>query len=161
MSTAHNKLPLPWPQEQLIGALVPAFADRHAEPVRLPDLPAPRPAEPAGTDLVVGMARVDRTGRVRERSVFDALDWRPGQRLSLETLDEVIVLVADPAGHHRVDKRGAVTLPAAARQMCGIELGPALVLTGSACEHTLFVHSAKILTRLLADFYHGILGGSR
>lgn len=159
MSTARNKLPLP--QEQLIGALVPAFAERHTEPARLPGLPAPRPASPTGTDPVVGMARIDRTGRVRERSVFDALDWRPGQRLRLDTLDEVIVLVADPVGHHRVDKRGAITLPAAARQMCDIERGPALVLTGIPLEQRLFVHSATILTRLLADFYHEILGGSR
>jgi hypothetical protein len=45
--------------------------------------------------------------------------------------------------------------------MCGIERGPALVLTGTPREQTLFVQSAKILTRLLADFYHEILGGSR
>ncbi|MTD59096.1 AbrB/MazE/SpoVT family DNA-binding domain-containing protein [Amycolatopsis pithecellobii] len=161
MSTARNQPPLRGPQEQLIGALVPDFAERHAEPVRMPDLPPPRPAEPSGMDTVVGMARVDRTGRVREWSVFDALGWRPGRRLRLEILDEVIVFVADPIGHHRVDERGAVTLPAAARQMCGIERGPALLLIGKPGERTLFVHSAKILTRLLADFYDDILGGSR
>ncbi|HKS44298.1 MAG TPA: hypothetical protein VJT49_04125 [Amycolatopsis sp.] len=140
---------------------MPDFAERQTEPVRLPDLPAHRSAEPAETDMVVGMARVDRTGRVRERSVFDALGWRPAQRLRLEIRGEVIVLVADPAGRHRVDKRGAVTLPAAARQMCGIERGPALVLTGIRCNQTLLVHTAEILTRLLADFHHEILGGSR
>ncbi|HJQ48677.1 MAG TPA: hypothetical protein VJ870_20485 [Amycolatopsis sp.] len=57
--------------------------------------------------------------------MFDALCWRPGRRLRLETFDEVIVFVADPVGHHHwVDKRGAVTLPAAARQMCGIGVSP-------------------------------------
>jgi bifunctional DNA-binding transcriptional regulator/antitoxin component of YhaV-PrlF toxin-antitoxin module len=81
--------------------------------------------------------------------------------LRLKTVDKVIVLVADPAGHHRVDKRGTVTLPAAARQMCGIERGPALLLVGKPRERTLFVHSATILARLLADFYDEILRGSR
>lgn len=161
MSTVRSRPPVGEPQEELIGALVPAFAASHAEPVRLPDLPPPRPVEPSGMDPVVGMARVDRTGRVREQSVFDALGWQPGRRLRLEIVDEVIVLAADPAGRHRVDQRGAVTLPAAARQMCAIERGPALLVVGLPHERALFVHSATIVTRLLADFYDEILGGSR
>ncbi|TNC19423.1 hypothetical protein [Amycolatopsis alkalitolerans] len=161
MSTRRHQPPPQRPSEQLISALVPDFAARQTEPVRLPDLPAPHAGQHSKSDMVVGMARVDRTGRVRERSVFDALGWRPGQRLWLESRGEVIVLVADPTGHHRVDTRGAVTLPAAARQMCGIDRGPALVLTGIPREHTLLVYAAATLTRLLADFHHEILGGSR
>lgn len=62
-----------WPEEQLIYALVPASAERLGKPVCLPELPAAPPVEPVGLDAVVRMARIDGTGRVREKSVFDAL----------------------------------------------------------------------------------------
>src|SRR5947199_10326542 len=44
-------------------------------------LPAPSlPALPHKTSLVLGLATVDHSGRVRDRLVLAALGWRPGDR---------------------------------------------------------------------------------
>jgi hypothetical protein len=102
----------------------------------------------AGPDLLVGTARIDRTGRVHERAVFGTLGWDSGRKLALDTVHGVIVIAPDPAGRHVVDHRGAVTLPAAARRMCGIEPGPPLVLAAAVREQVLVVHPAATVAGL-------------
>lgn len=54
-------------------------------------------------------------------------------------------------GWHAIDRRGAITLRAAARRMCGIAPGPPLVLAAAAREQVLIVHPAALVAGLLAD----------
>jgi hypothetical protein len=98
-------------QEQLIAALLP---DVHAEPP--PPSPGPLPALPAPTlpastetdRLLVGMARLDRSGRLHERRLLRALGWAPGQRLALVLVTTVGAQV--PQGCLRESESGPLGL---------------------------------------------------
>lgn len=146
------------PRERLIDALLPAAAEWRPAAVRLPMLPTPCLPAAAGPELLIECARIDHAGRVHARAVFDALGWEPGRRLALDTVGELIVIAPDPAGWHRIGSRGAVTLPAAARRMCGIDPGPPLVLAAAVAEQLLVVHPAATVARLLAGHYRELTG---
>lgn len=151
----------PWPQrprERLIAALVPDTPPRRPRPASLPRLPALRVPAQAGPELLIECARIHRAGRVHAHAVFAALGWAPGRRLALDIVGELIVLAPDPAGWHRIDSRGAVTLPAAARRMCGIDPGPPLLLAATVAEQLLVVHPAATVARLLASHYRELTG---
>jgi hypothetical protein len=157
-----TRLPPPCrPWERLIAALVPTAleGDQLRHPVRLPMLPAVGLPACSGSDmLLVGTARIDRSGRVHDRNLLRALGWQAGCRLDLDAVHGMIVLAPGQAGRHVVDTRGAITLPAAARRMCGIEPGPPLVLAAAVREQVLVVHPATTLAQLLAAHYAGLVG---
>ncbi|MFL6143532.1 MAG: hypothetical protein ACJ72N_16910 [Labedaea sp.] len=145
----------------MIAALIPDTVGlaEAASPVALPLLPAVRRVERAGpVALLVATARMDRSGRVGERLLLRALGWGPGQRLDMDTMHGMIVIAAAPEGAYVVDARGAVTLPAALRHLCGIEPGLPLVLAAAVAEQVLVVHPADVVARLLAGHYTDLLG---
>ncbi|WP_219413447.1 hypothetical protein [Pseudonocardia nigra] len=147
--------------EQLIAAVLPdVTAPRPTpRPVSLPSLPAPDlPSLDDPDTLLVGTARVDRSGRVHERALLHALGWEPGHELELDTGSGVIAVTSVPGGRYRVDGRGALALPAAARRMCGITIGPPVVLVAAAHEQILLVHPAATVARLLAGHYATVIG---
>jgi hypothetical protein len=94
-----------------------------ASPVRPPALPR---------DVVYGLARVDRSGRVADRTVTGALGWRGGDRLTLTAEAGVVVIRRDPSGLVtpaapvlRPDPRGAAApLRAAPRRPGPAHRGP-------------------------------------
>lgn len=148
-------------REQLIAALVPNV---HVEPP--PPSPAPLPTLPtallpsSGIDgLLVGMARIDRSGRLHERRLFHALSWMSGQQLALDVVHGLIVVWPTSIGPHVLDHRGALHLPAATRHMCGINPGLPVVLAASVPEQTVVIHPEKVVARLLATRYADLLGG--
>jgi hypothetical protein len=63
-----------------------------------------------------------------------ALGWEPGHELELDTTNGMIAIASVPVGRHRVDDRGALALPTAARRMCGITIGPPVVLVAAMHE---------------------------
>lgn len=63
------------------------------------------------------------------------------------------MIVAAVGGAHRVDHRGVIALPAAARRMCGLPAGAPVVLVADVRRQRLVVHPAAAVIRLLAD--HG------
>jgi hypothetical protein len=153
--------PPPAVQDQLIAALLP---DVHAEPpphspAPLPTLPAPTLPTTSNEGLLVGMARIDRSGRLHERHVLHALGWTPGQQLALDLVHGLIVVQPAPTGPHVLDHRGALHLPTAARRMAGICPGPPVVLAASISEQTLVIHPAATVARLLSAHYANLLGG--
>jgi hypothetical protein len=160
MSRARKRPPAS--QEQLIAALLP---DVHAEPpplspAPLPTLPTPvLPTGGSADGLLVGMARIDRSGRLHERRLLRALGWVPGQQLALDVVHGLIVVQPAPTGPHVLDHRGALHLPAAARRMCGINPGPPVVLAASIPDNLLVIHPTEVVARLLATRYVDLLGG--
>ena len=85
----------------LIAPVIPSSAA--ARPARAPaaartlPLPVPPVRPPAlGRDVVYGLARVDRSGRVADRTVTGALGWRGGDRLTLTAEAGVVVIRRDP-----------------------------------------------------------------
>ena len=98
-----------------------------ARPVRAPaaarTLPLAVPAArlPAlGRDVVYGLARVDRSGRVADRTVTGALGWRGGDRLTLTAEAGRVVIRRDPSGLVTLLPRSCVPIPAALRHRCGL-----------------------------------------
>lgn len=151
------------PSEQLISALLPdVHTPRPApRPVLLPSLPVPTPPWSASPGiLVLGIARVDRSGRVHERALLRTLGWGPGRELDLDTSPRGIVIAAAAGGAHRVDDRGAITLPAADRRMCGIPTGPPVVLLADAPRQLLVVQSAATVARMLIVHQAALIGDS-
>ena len=123
----------------LIAPVIPSSAA--ARPARAPAaarmLPLAVPPglsrPPAlGRDVVYGLARVDRSGRVADRTVTGALGWRGGDRLTLTAEAGVVVIRRDPAGLVtlpprclRPDPRGAAApLRAAPRRPGPAHRGP-------------------------------------
>ena len=69
-------------------------------------------------DVVYGLARVDRSGRVADRTVTGALGWRGGDRLTLTAEAGVVVIRRDPSGLVTLPPRSCVPIPAALRHRC-------------------------------------------
>lgn len=61
------------------------------------------------------------------------------------------MIVTAVGGAHRIDHRGAIALPAAARRMCGIPAGPPVVLVADVRRQRLVVHPAAAVIRLLTE----------
>jgi bifunctional DNA-binding transcriptional regulator/antitoxin component of YhaV-PrlF toxin-antitoxin module len=147
-------------RERLIGVLVPGPIGRPPpSPPPLPALPSLRlPTDAAPDAALLDLARLDRSGRIYARPLLDALGWRAGHRVDIAVVAGVLVAASTPRGLHVVGSRGVLTLPAAARSMCGIEPGVPVVLLASPAENVLVVHPASTVTRLLAQ-HHGRLEG--
>jgi hypothetical protein len=148
-------------REQPIGVLVPVpLADRpRPRPAPIPALPAPRPpVDLSGAEVVLGVACPDRSGRVTERVLLNALRWGPGQRIHIRPQAGILVIVAAAAGRHAVGSRGELPLPAAARQMCGIAAGQPVLLAAFPAHDLLVIHPARRVARLLADLHAQAIG---
>jgi hypothetical protein len=160
MST-RTQLRHPGTHEQLIAALLPDVTTPRPtpRPAPMPSLPAPGPPRmPVPETLLLDTARLDRSGRVHERTLFRALGWEAGHELTIDTVDNVIVIRSVSGGRHRIDDRNLLALPATARRMCGITVGPPVVLVADVSEQTVLIHPAITVTRLLATHYRTLTG---
>jgi hypothetical protein len=110
------------------------------------------PARPPalGRDVVYGLARVDRSGRVADRTVTGALGWRGGNRLTLTAEAGVVVIRRDPSGLVTLPPRSCVPIPAALRHRCGLLPGDPVLLTAVPAEDTLTAYSLAVVDQALA-----------
>jgi hypothetical protein len=83
-----------------------------------------------------GLARIDRSGRVADRTVTGALGWRGGDRLTLTAEAGVVVIRRDPSGLVTLPPRSCVPIPAALRHRCGLLPGDPVLLTALPAEDT-------------------------
>jgi hypothetical protein len=147
--------------ERLVGVLIPpTLARRPASVAPLPMLPAPVLPSGAGpADLLLGVARVDGSGRVSARPLLGALGWPCGRRLGIAVVHGALVIGAAASGLHVVNGRGEVALPAAGRRMCGIDTGAVVVLAACPARSVLVVHPAEVVAGLLVDWYARLAEG--
>lgn len=110
------------------------------------------------SSLLVGMAAIDHSGRLRDRALLAALGWQAGDRLVVQVYQTMAVLRRDADGAYRVDSRGQVFLPAAVRGMLGIDTGDRVVLVASPRSGMLIVHPGGVVAALLADYYASVGG---
>jgi hypothetical protein len=150
-------------RERPIGALVPApLANRPRPlPAPIPAIPARPPVDVSGAQLVLGAACPDRSGRVTERAVLQALHWTPGRRIAIRPHPGMLIIAAASAGRHIVGSRGELPLPAAARQMCGIVAGQPVLLAACPSQDLLVIHPARTVAGLLADLHAQAIGVDR
>jgi hypothetical protein len=136
----------------LIAPVIPSPATAAGRPARAPaaarTLPLAVPPAlsrpPAlGRDVVYGLARVDRSGRVADRTVTGALGWRGGDRLTLTAEAGVVVIRRDPSGLVTGEQ------PAALRHRCGLLPGDPVLLTAVPAEDTLTAYSLAVVDQAL------------
>ncbi|MEO3777463.1 hypothetical protein ABGB16_11565 [Micromonospora sp. B11E3] len=148
--------------EQLIDALVPPKAVKPAveAPAPLPVLPQlSLPAEVDADGLVLGMARLERSGRLSARELLGVLGWWPGSRVDIGVVAGVLVAASASTGRHVVHGRGGLCLPAAVRQMCGLLSGVPVLLAASPSQQVLVVHPVHTVARLLAEHHTRLAAG--
>ena len=129
--------------DEVLGGAAPAAA----RTLPLPVPPACPPALPR--DVVYGLARVDRSGRVADRTVTGALGWRGGDRLALTAEAGVVVIRRDPSGLVTLPPRSCVPIPAALRHRCGLLPGHPVLLTAVPAEDTLTAYSLAVVDQAL------------
>ena len=139
----------------LIAPVIPSSAA--ARPARAPaaartlPLTVPPARPPAlARDVVYGLAHVDRSGRVADRTVTGALGWRGGDRLTLTAEAGVVVIRRDPSGLVTLPPRSCVPIPAALRHRCGLLPGDPVLLTAVPAEDTLTAYSLAVVDQALA-----------
>ena len=88
----------------------------------------------------VGVAAVDASGRVRERTLLARLGWCHGEALDLRVNDGVAALWPAPYGHVRVDGRDQFALPRGSRTLLGIGSGDRVLLSAFIDLNVLFVY---------------------
>ena len=143
----------------LIAPLIPSPAAAAGRPARAPAAARmlPLAVPPAlsrppslGRDVVYGLARVDRSGRVADRTVTGALGWRGGDRLTLTAEAGVVVIRRDPSGLVTLPPRSCVPIPAALRHRCGLLPGDPVLLAARPAEDTLTAYSLAVVDQALA-----------
>jgi hypothetical protein len=103
-----------------------------------------------GRDVVYGLAHVDRSGRVADRTVTGALGWLCGDRLTLTAEAGVVIIRRDPSGLVTLPPRSCIPIPAALRHRCGLLPGDPVLLTAVPAEDTLTAYSLAVVDQALA-----------
>jgi hypothetical protein len=132
------------------AAARPARAPAAARTLPLAVPPALSRPPALGRDVVYGLARVDRSGRVADRTVTGALGWRGGDRLTLTAEAGVVVIRRDPSGLVTLPPRSCVPIPAALRHRCGLLTGDPVLLAARPAEDTLTAYSLAVVDQALA-----------
>jgi hypothetical protein len=138
-------------RELLLTALVPGPPHRElTDRPPLPALPAPQlPILDKPSQVQLGMARLDWSGRLHQRALLQTLGWESGHTLDLTVLDAAILITPSPTGLHTLGPAMELTIPAAARRLCGIAEGSRVLLAASPTQHLLVLHPETTITALL------------
>ena len=128
----------------------PARAPAAARMLPLAVPPALSRPPTLGRDVVYGLAHLDRSGRVADRTVTGALGWRGGDRLTLTAEAGVVVIRRDPSGLVTMPPRSCVPIPAALRHRCGLLPGDPVLLSARPAEDTLTAYSLAVVDQALA-----------
>jgi len=131
----------------------------HARPDRRPAaaLPLANPPPPlsVATGVLYGMGSVDSSGRLCNRAITTALDWRPGDRLTMTADTGHVTARRDPTGMIILPhKPAAILIPAALRHRCGIATGDRVLLAATADQDVLVIYPMGAVHRALIDHYH-------
>jgi len=117
---------------------------RHRLPVAaMPVIPA------APANVVYGFGRIDASGRVADRAIISALDWRPGDRLALAADAGVVIARRDPGGMVTMPSRPYLVIPAALRRRCGLRAGDRVLLAVFPAQDALAAYSLAVVDQAL------------
>jgi bifunctional DNA-binding transcriptional regulator/antitoxin component of YhaV-PrlF toxin-antitoxin module len=117
------------------------------------------PRVPPDTGLLLGVAAVSHSGRVRDRVLIDALGWQPGDRLRLNITDTAIMIHRDPQGRFSLNDRAQIFLPAGARSHFGIAHNQRVTLLADPTHDLLSVYPCAVVAAALAGLNHTFPGG--
>ncbi|MEV0135585.1 hypothetical protein AB0H83_44930 [Dactylosporangium sp. NPDC050688] len=71
----------------------------------------------------------------------------------MDVADGTIQIQRHPGRRAPVDTRDTLTLPAAARQLCGISSGDQIVLTADLTHNRMTIYPMAIVARLLTEHH--------
>ncbi|MGC4903927.1 AbrB/MazE/SpoVT family DNA-binding domain-containing protein [Micromonospora echinospora] len=111
--------------------------------------------------MVYGLAAIDSSGRIADRTVIRALGWGPGTRLHIREGSGVIVVRSDRQGVFTVTSQGHLHLPAAVRHWCGLAAGDRVLLAASPADGLLVVHPPAALDAMVVAAHADLLGGGQ
>ncbi|MFL6118766.1 hypothetical protein [Actinophytocola sp.] len=104
--------------------------------------------------MTYAISRVDESGVVAATHVLERLGWRTGDRLSVTTARNVIVVRRKPEGLQVVPKRRLLVIPAAVRRACGIRTGDSLLLAAAVEVDTVLIHPPAVLDKMMTLYHH-------
>ncbi|WP_328400973.1 AbrB/MazE/SpoVT family DNA-binding domain-containing protein [Nocardia sp. NBC_00403] len=115
-----------------------------------PGLPLGNVELPPKSSAVHSIRPVDTNGRVIDKAVLTALDWRPGDLLSWRINGGLIVITRPGYGRRGVTKHGHLSLPAAVRRGAYIGIHDRVLLAADPEQSLLVVYPAHVLDEILA-----------
>jgi hypothetical protein len=101
--------------------------------------------------MLYTIGRVDRSGRVTNRGITDAVRWQPGDRLAM-TLTPAPSSRPAPDGLLRVPPRPCIAIPVTAR-LLSITPGDELLLAAAPEYGIVITHTMQAVEDMLASFY--------
>jgi len=99
--------------------------------------------------MVYAVSAVDKSGRVADRRIVQAVGWAAGARLDVRVRDGVIVARYARDGVCRVDDRGYFVVPLSVRRWCNLSAGARLLLAAVPAGGLLCAYPPDVLGRLL------------
>ncbi|PKW16887.1 AbrB/MazE/SpoVT family DNA-binding domain-containing protein [Saccharopolyspora spinosa] len=150
--------------ERIVTGLVPPEATGTGSPVEVGSgerrrLPLPVIAERRELHVTYGMTRVDASGRVPAASVLHALQWPPGQNLTIRVTSGAVVLQPDPGGIHPLPNTRRIKIPATARAACGIRIGDTVLLVADPRRDMVLVDPLTAVDQALEKRHAMVWGG--
>jgi hypothetical protein len=126
-------------------------------PQMAPGKPLPAPSqvhklEADTTDLgpiLIGVATLDGSGRVRERTLLAALGWGRDERLEIRIAQNAAVLWSAPHGYLCIDGRDQIALPSGSRAMLGMKPGERTLLAALPDLGMLLVYPMPLAASLI------------
>ena len=103
--------------------------------------------------MLYTIGRIDRSGRVTNRGITDALRWQPGDRLAMTLTPSAVVLCPAPNGLLRVPPRPCIAIPVTARRLLSITPGDELLLAAAPEYRIVITHTMQTMEDMLTSFY--------
>jgi hypothetical protein len=138
--------------QQIIKALALPALSRASKPPRPMPL-SHLPRLPRETSMLYAIGRIDRSGRVTNRGITDALRWQPGDRLAMTLTPSAVVFSPAPDGLLRVPPRPCIAIPVTARRLLSITPGDELLLAAAPEHRIVITHTMQAVEDMLTSFY--------
>lgn len=143
--------------DHILAGLVPP--DRlptrdHEEPVPLAAVLRPALSDQS---FRYAIARVDDSGRIAVAQTLHHLGWTPGDRLTISTMRDVVVIQRRSDGLHAVPEKRSLVIPASARRVCGIRVGDSVMVATAAEFDVALVHPPAALDKMMALYHSDVI----
>jgi len=137
-----------------------AASDPSTQPF-VPPLLSPLPAPVPPTTVPIGsthsaISTINQNGRIADTSPLKALGWQPTDRLTIDTVDDVIVLARHHDGPCTLASQGHLYLSSALRHRHRIHPGDRILMVAALDRDQLVIYPPRTLHRILGEAHPDI-----